>query len=83
MKHFNLEHEVFIFSDLKTIDKNPKEGKMVNMKKEVRSLSFYQRVESNRTERIYITKEFIIDLYNQIQEIEKEVVQEMFLDIPF
>lgn len=83
MKHFNLQHETLIFSELKTLDKNPKDGEMVNMQRDVNSLSFYQRVESNRTERIYITKDFIVDLYNQIQEIEKETVQEMYLNMPF
>ena len=72
MKHYNLEHEVNISSNLKLTTKNPVECKDAKYNRVVDGLSFYQRSENNSIAKVYISKDFIIDLYNQIKAIEQE-----------
>jgi len=84
MKHYNLEHEVNISSNLKLTTENPVESEDAEYNRVVDGLSFYQRVENNSIAKVYISKDFIVDLYNQIQDIEKEVeTKKYYGNLPF
>lgn len=83
MKYFNIDHEVIINTTLKLREKNPVEGQLAEHTREVTGLKFYQRTEHNNIAQVYISKDFVISLYNQIQEIESEKIQQTYFDIPF
>ena len=83
MKYFNTDHEVIINTTLKLAEKKPIEGKLAEYTREVTGLRFYQRTENNNIAQVYISKDFITSLYNQIQEIENEKVQQTYFNIPF
>ena len=83
MKYFNIDHEVIISTTLRLTEKNPIEGQLAKHTREVTGLRFYQRTENNNIAQVYISKDFVISLYNQIQEIENEKVQQTYFDTPF
>ena len=83
MKYFNIDHEVIINTTLKLTEKKPVEGQLAEHTREVTGLRFYQRTENHNIAQVYIPKDFVISLYNQIQEIENEKVQQTYFDTPF
>ena len=83
MKYFNIDHEVIINTTLKLTEEKPIEGQLAEHTREVTGLRFYQRTENNNIAQVYISKDFVISLYNQIQEIENEKVQQTYFDTPF
>lgn len=83
MKYFNIDHEVIINTTLTLTEKKPIEGQLAEYKRDVTGLKFYQRTENNNIAQVYISKDFIISLYNQIQEIEKEKIKQTYFDTPF
>jgi len=83
MKYFNLDHEVIISTNLRLTEENPVEGKEAEHTRVVTGLRFYQTTENRGIAQIYISKDFVTSLYDQIQEIEKEKVKETYFDTPF
>lgn len=80
MKFYNLKHEITITTDLEPIAKNLKSGEETEHKRVVTQLSFYNYIGEHRYAPVYLTKDTIIDLYNQILEIEKEVILKQYFE---
>lgn len=74
MNHYNNKHDVVIQSRDYVKEKSPKDGENYEHFNDVITISFFQRKERNKNSysKIEVRKEFIIDLYNQIQKIESE-----------
>lgn len=83
-KHLNEKYEVILYSDLqpmRDVDKPyPKNGELVNHREIVYEIK-YRYIGSQD---IILPKDFIVDLYNQIQKIEENIVlKKKEPDLPF
>lgn len=89
MKAFNEKHEAIIYCD--KIDdslNSTKKGDIVTVKDKVRTIKFHTHVQigyDNHQEFVVdVTKDFIIDLYHQIVEIESKSREEEYDgELPF
>jgi predicted AAA+ superfamily ATPase len=82
MKHQNLNHEVILHSELQVKGK-PKDGEKATYKSKVINAYFHQFNGDNNYFRVYITRDMIIDLAKQIEEIEKYEEKQVFMDLPY
>lgn len=87
MKSFNEKHQTLISWFLDPIEENPIEGQITPHRKRVFDLHFFtERKDINGNNfylKIELPKHMIVDLYNQIQEIESQVVDAIVEDLPF
>lgn len=86
MKVFEEKHEAVIdFWHKPQVDK-AKQGDIVPHKKTVTKVYFYQRQFINDQEvflKIELTREMILDLSDKIQDIENQIVEMPFDELPF
>ena len=87
MKDYNKEHEVLILSREYTFT-DVKEGVVAPHKKKVQTVKYYYDFRTGRDRRevipIELTRGFILDLANQINDIEKEEYDKPYnADLPF
>jgi hypothetical protein len=78
MYFFNNEHQTLIKSYLRPITENPIDNELIDHKRYVDYMTYF---ESNGL-KINISRQMLIDLYNQMQDIESEIVQD-FHQTPF
>ena len=86
MKVFEERHEAVIDVWFKSQVDNAKQGEVIPHKKMVSKVHFYQRQFINEQEvflKIELTREMILDLSDKIQDIESQIVEMPFDDLPF
>ena len=87
MKTFNDKHQTLIDIYLDPIAANPVEGEIVTHQKIVYNLHYFkQHFDINGNEmflKIQLPRDFIIDLYNHIQQIESEKIDTIYHGLPF
>jgi hypothetical protein len=86
MNLYNQKYDVKIVCKEQVKIKNPKVGEICEHDVNVMKISFFQRRErlKNKYTKIELPKDFIIDLYNQINEIESNTIQKEYeKDLPF
>lgn len=85
-KHFNEKHEVIIktnFVEQRKSGKDYKTGDKVTLKEVVNNTEHYIETDEG-IQKIWLHRDLIIDLYNQITEIEKNKIEgEIEFDFPF
>jgi len=82
MKHHNLQHEVILYSD-DSLVKDTVKGDKAMYSQKVGNISFYQSMNGENYNKIYLHRDMILDLANQIIEIEKNIEEKPFFDHPF
>jgi len=82
MKHQNLNHEVILHSELQ-VQGNPKDGEKAIYKSKVINAFFYQFNGDNNYFKVYITRDMIMDLAKQIEEIENHEEEQVYIDYIF
>lgn len=84
-KHFNSKHEVIIRSQFEQFfdkDKNYKNGDKITLKECVKNTHHY--ISSHEgIAMVSLSRDFIIDIYNQIMEIEENTKEGEYCDLPF
>lgn len=86
MNHYNEKHDVKIICREFAKIKKPKQGEICEHGVSVAKISFFQRHErgKNKYRKIELPKDFIIDLYNQINTIESNIIQKEYEEgLPF
>ena len=88
MKDFNTKHEAIIESRLIVNDTNPKGGQVYLHNNVVDSAYFFQPNYVDNAilsyTKVWLSKELILDLAEQIQQIEKRTIEtEYFPPLPF
>lgn len=77
-KHYNEKHDVVIESRFIANTTNPKEGEIIPHKQKVDRISFFQMTEDGKWYKVYMTKESILDIAYQINEIESQIIDKTF-----
>ena len=85
-KEFNENHDaiVSLYYSPKAI--NPKEGEVVPYGKIVKDIQFYRGIYVNDIElfhKIILSKQFILEIAEQIKDIESQEIDMLYSDIPF
>lgn len=86
MKVFEEKHEAVIDVWFKPQVNKAKQGEVIPHKKTVSKVQFYQRQFFNDQEvflKIELTRDMILDLSDKIQDIESQIVQMPFDELPF
>jgi hypothetical protein len=83
MNHYNIKHKVTISTKDTVIGKNHKDGDIVDCEVKAELLEFFERNEDGYYTRVLLDREFIVDLYHQIQWIEKSTIEKPFKSTPF
>lgn len=84
MKTFNVKHEVKILSNLKPVlNRDTKEGDLVEHIETVIDLEFYTLTAMDTYSKVFISKDFITDLYDQIKSIEAKKQIIPYCSLPF
>lgn len=84
-KHFNKNHEAIIYSDFKDVldtNKDYLEGEEIEQKELVNHVKFFTYHDSRLVE-VYLYRDMIVDLYNQINDIEKTTRKGKYSNLPF
>ena len=80
MKKFNEKHEAIIYStERPCVFENLKTGDVVEHFNKVDYVKIYQRYKDSFVE-VYLSRDMIIDLYNNINEIELEKFNTQYFD---
>lgn len=86
-KHYNNENEAILytgFSDIIEKGKEYKDGDSIKIKEYVNTVSFYkENPETGEYTKIFISKDLIVSLYNQIIEIESIKHDGTYCTLPF
>lgn len=86
MKNYNVQHEASIYSfshSDKEQKKKAKEGDMIDHYQLVNQISFYTPIGNGNYANVFLDRDFILDLADQIKEIESVKTKEKFEDLPF
>lgn len=88
IKDFNSKHEVVIHSRTNAIfdGKEPKQGEVVPHKKVVSNCVLYQLQQFNGGEiffQVWLSRNMILDLAEQIKTIETEIINTPYDSLPF
>ena len=83
MKTYNDNHNYLIESRFELEDKEAKHGSMSNHRRKVSFVTFLYRQRDGSLLEVNIHKNTIIELFNEIQEQEKETKEIEVIDIPF
>ena len=75
MKNFNEKHEVIIYSEEKPCKSNVEINEICNHFHKVNNLEFYQEKTNGEFTRVILTRDFILDLAEQIKQIESKVFE--------
>ena len=82
MKHINEKHEVIIYSEEKSVKNNPKNGETCEHYNRVRTVEFYYQKQNSDFIKVKLTRDFILDLAEQIKNIEDKTFEmEYFPDV--
>lgn len=86
-KHFNERFEATIhtgFSDITEKDKKYKDGDPIKQKEYVNTVSFYrENPETGEYTKVFISKDFIIELHKQILSVEEPLHDGLYCSLPF
>ena len=75
MKTYNEKHEVMIYSEEKPCRTNVEINEICNHFNKVKNLEFYQENRNGEFSKIILTRDFIVDLAEQIKQIELDVFE--------
>ena len=75
MKKFNEKHEVIIYSEEKPCKSNVEIYEICNHFHKVNNLEFYQGKQNGEFTKVILTRDFIVDLAEQIKQIESDIFE--------
>lgn len=78
MNHYNIKHRVTISTTETVIGSNHKYGDIVEHQVKANLLEFFQKNEDGFYTKILVNRDFIFDLYKQIELIEKDNIEKPF-----
>ena len=83
MNHYNIKHKVTISTTETVIGSNHKKGDIVQVEVKAHLLEFFERNTDGFSTKVLVGRDFIIDLYKQIELIEEEEKETSFEPILF
>jgi hypothetical protein len=83
MNHYNIKHRVTISTSETPVGENHKVGDIVEYKVKTDLLEFFERNEDGYYTKVLLDRDFIIDLYNQIEWIENSKIEKPFKPTEF
>ncbi len=83
MKEFNVTHNAILTSEETPAILNPKSGEKCNHYNKVNEIEFYYKTSEYNFSQIKLSRDFIIDLANQIKRIESDLFEREYIDLPF
>jgi hypothetical protein len=81
-KYVNVEHEVFIEARITAVDSNKKDGEIVPHRQSVEGITFFNHTETG-WQRVYMSRNEIMDIAKQIEEIEAKIIDAEKDELPF
>lgn len=84
MTVYNTKHKTIISGYEKPINKNPKNGETCAHTVEIRSIELFRPIsDTNTFLKIELSRDFILDLAEQVKKLESETITKEYYDFPF
>lgn len=83
MRKYNEKHEATINYEFEILESNPKDGQMANYQAKVGKIEIYHQIKQNKYVKLNLSRDLIVDLFNQITEIELELDKKIYMDLPY